>query len=146
MGDPKHGEPNARSYLSGANWREWPSNAIQRFFDVALRPTGLTSTQYQILRLVAQTKTTLILKDVARAMGLSLSNLSRKIVLLEQTGLIELTRDTRDRRVRLPRLTDLGRTRFRLAHRLWQTANQHYASGQPSDSKVNQAVPASTNT
>jgi DNA-binding MarR family transcriptional regulator len=100
------------------------ARAITRAYDAALRPTGLQATQVTLINAIA------LGPDGAQSMGrlseilaLEISTLTRNLRALEKAGLVEIGRSDADRRVRVARLTDAGKTRLAEALPLWKQAH-----------------------
>ena len=100
------------------------ARAITRAYDTALRPTGLQATQVTLMNAIA------LGPDGAQPMGrlseflaLDLSTLTRNLRALEKAGLVNIGRSDKDRRVRVARLTEAGKTRLAEALPLWKQAH-----------------------
>lgn len=89
-----------------------------RRYDEALRPSGLTITQFDLLATLARVQS-LAVKDLAVVLTMDRTTLSRDLDPLERDGLVELTVG-RDRRSRLVHLTKHGSEVFSRAAPLWQ--------------------------
>ncbi|WP_209426536.1 MarR family winged helix-turn-helix transcriptional regulator [Pararhodobacter sp. SW119] len=101
------------------------ARAITRLYDAALRPTGLQATQLTLLGAIA------LGDDGAQPMGrlsdilaLEISTLTRNLRAIEAAGLVTIGRSPTDRRVRVARLTDAGRTRLETALPHWNRAHE----------------------
>jgi len=100
------------------------ARAITRAYDEALRPTGLQATQVTLMNAVA------LGPDGAQPMGqladflaLEISTLTRNLRALESAGLLDVGRSETDRRVRVVRLTETGKTRLAGALAYWKQAH-----------------------
>ncbi len=100
------------------------ARAITRAYDTALRPIGLQATQVTLMNVIA------LGPDGAQPMGrlsdilaLEISTLTRNLRALEKAGLVEIGRSATDRRVRVVRLTEAGKTRLAGALPLWKQAH-----------------------
>ena len=100
------------------------ARAITRAYDTALRPIGLQATQVTLMNVIA------LGPDGAQPMGrlsdilaLEISTLTRNLRALEKSGLVEIGRSDKDRRVRVVRLTEAGKTRLAGALPLWKQAH-----------------------
>lgn len=97
------------------------SRRLTAFYDDALAPTGLRSTQYAILgELVDGDPVTI--NELAQALVLDRSGLGHSLRPLQRDGLIRLDRDATDRRSVNVTLTEEGRRRFEQALVLWRSA------------------------
>jgi DNA-binding MarR family transcriptional regulator len=100
------------------------ARAITRAYDLALRPTGLPATQVTLMSAIALGPDGA--QPVARLsdfLVLDTSTLTRNLAALERVGLIMISRNTRDRRVRIAHLTDAGKERLATALPLWKQAH-----------------------
>ncbi len=91
------------------------------FYDAALEPSGLRSTQYALLTEIHRRG------DAAPSIG----DLAEALVMgpLQRDGLITLERDEADRRSRLVKLTRTGRSRLADAQPLWRAAQEKFEDG-----------------
>jgi DNA-binding MarR family transcriptional regulator len=94
---------------------------VARHYDRALAPAGLSTNSYSILVRLLELGP-LPLGELAGALGMDRSTLSRELSPLESAGLIEASADTGDRRRRVLVVSDAGRRRVRRAYPLWKTA------------------------
>ena len=97
-------------------------------YDRYLAPIGLTSGQFAILTQLATWPAAASpgLADLARALVLDRTALTRALQPLMRDGLVELATNPQDQRVRLVHLTARGRKRLAAASRLWASAQQQY--------------------
>jgi DNA-binding MarR family transcriptional regulator len=106
------------------------SRRISQFYDSALAPVGIKSTQYAILSEVdrgsAQGPVTMC--ELATAMVMDRSTLGHNLRPLERDDLIALRLSVDDRRKRYVELTKKGRSLLLRARRLWQQAEGHFES------------------
>ncbi|WFE76053.1 MarR family winged helix-turn-helix transcriptional regulator [Roseinatronobacter sp. S2] len=100
------------------------ARAITRAYDAALRPTGLQATQVTLMNAIT------LGPDGAQPMGrlseglaLEISTLTRNLRALEKAGLVTIGRSETDRRVRVARLTEAGKTRLANALPYWKQAH-----------------------
>ncbi|MGD0310414.1 MAG: MarR family transcriptional regulator [Acidobacteriota bacterium] len=85
------------------------ADAFLRVFEAALKPFGLTHTQYNVLRILRGAGLGgLLCREVAERMITRDPDITRLIDRLEARGLVTRSRDTKDRRVILTRITDEG--------------------------------------
>lgn len=96
------------------------TRVITQIYDGALRPAGLTSTQFNLLEaveLVPGTRT----GEIARALAMDSTTVTRSLRLIEEAGLIRPT-GVEDQRERRWSLTGKGKTKLAQARPLWQSA------------------------
>jgi DNA-binding MarR family transcriptional regulator len=98
-------------------------------YDRYLSPTGLTNGQFAILTQLATwpSGTNPSVADLARALVLDRTALTRALRPLVRDGLLQLAQSSQDQRVRLVRLTGAGRKRLAEASALWAQAQEKYA-------------------
>ena len=94
------------------------ARAIARRYDAALRPVGLTVTQFTLLAAIAQMRPNSI-TEIADLLSIERTSLTRGAKLLESSELIE-RQGTVAARKRALRITDKGLKRLREAYPLWQ--------------------------
>jgi len=100
------------------------ARAITRAYDTALRPIGLQATQVTLLNAIALgPESTRSMGQLAEIMALEISTLTRNLRPLERAGVIAISRSATDRRVRLVRLTETGKTRLAAALPHWRRAH-----------------------
>jgi DNA-binding MarR family transcriptional regulator len=97
------------------------SRTITRFYDDALRKSGLRITQLAVLAQVRRSEP-VTASELASAMSAERSATARDLRLLEGGRLVWATPRTTDRRAREYRLTDLGRSRLLEAAPIWRLA------------------------
>lgn len=85
------------------------ARALARRFDVALRPFGLTNGQFSLLMSLNRPQPP-PMGPVATLLGMDRTTLTAALKPLERRGLVEVSPDPVDRRSRILRLTDEGRT------------------------------------
>ena len=96
------------------------SRAVTRAYDDALRPIGLRSGQLSLLA-AAAVEEAISISELAAAMGLERTTLTRNLAPLEKEGLIAIGNEGRHRS-RMVRITAEGRKRMRAALPLWRKA------------------------
>ena len=96
------------------------ARAISRRYDTALRPVGLTITQFTLLAAIAQTRPNSI-SEIAERLSMELTSLTRGAKLLEASDLIERSGEAGTRK-RALRITDKGLSLLREAYPLWEKA------------------------
>lgn len=94
---------------------------ITQAYDGHLAPTGLRTTQYSLLNVLAATGSG-SLAAVARSMGLDRTTLGRNLRPLERDGLVSITIDPEDRRGRLLLITPAGKEKLGEARICWTAA------------------------
>ncbi len=99
------------------------SRAISQFYDHALEPSGLKSTQFTMLVAVA-CHAPIALTLLAERMVMDRTTLTRDLQRLEEQGLLEISPGT-DRRSRIIELTKAGQTALLAAVPLRAKAQAH---------------------
>jgi len=98
------------------------SRAVTQFYDDALRPVGLRSTQFILLaalRLVGPVGITALAEELV----MDRTTVSRNIDLLEEEGWVSRSRGE-DARVREVHLTDTGNRKLEQAYPRWRDAQE----------------------
>lgn len=98
------------------------SRAVTQFYDEALRPVGLRSTQFILLaalRLVGPVSITVLAEELV----MDRTTVSRNIDLLEDEGWVARSRG-QDARVREVRLTGAGDRKLERAYPRWKEAQE----------------------
>jgi DNA-binding MarR family transcriptional regulator len=93
-------------------------------YDRELAPTGLRLTQYSLLATLRRVGKDggIAVSDLAAAMDMDRTTLTRNLRPLLDQGLIELRADPMDARVRRALITTVGQTTFINAVPYWRTA------------------------
>lgn len=124
---PVQDSPPLRSSCTCGSLRK-ASRRISQFYDTALAPVGIKSTQYSILSEVdrgsAQGQVTMC--ELATAMVMDRSTLGHNLRPLERDDLVVLRLSSDDRRKRYVELTKKGRSVLLKARRLWRRAEGHF--------------------
>lgn len=104
------------------------SRRISQFYDTALAPMGLKSTQYSILSEVDRGSRLkpVTMCELATAMVMDRSTLGHNLKPLEREDLIILRPSADDRRKRHVELTKKGRATLQKSLRLWRHAEQRF--------------------
>jgi DNA-binding MarR family transcriptional regulator len=103
------------------------SRRLSQFYDLALAPSGLKSTQYAMLvEIERRSGEQPTIRDLADALAMDQSTLGQNLRPLERDGLISLEQDAGDRRRRHVKLTRKGRSRFLAAQPLWGEAQARF--------------------
>jgi DNA-binding MarR family transcriptional regulator len=106
------------------------SRHMTLFYDAALEPSGLRSTQYALLAEVHRRgDASPSIGDLAEALVMDQSTIGQNLRPLQRDGLVALERDEADRRSRLVKLTQAGRSRLADARPLWLAAQDKFESG-----------------
>ena len=96
------------------------TRAVTQLYDDALRPSGLRVTQFSILAVLARMGAASV-GELAGALAIDQTTLTRAIALLERGGLAERAPHA-DARVKSMRLTARGRVALGAARPLWERA------------------------
>src|SRR5579863_8879730 len=106
------------------------SRRISQFYDTALAPVGIKSTQYSILSEVdrGSTQGPVTMCELATAMVMDRSTLGHNLKPLERDDLVVLRLSIDDRRKRYVELTKKGRAVLLRARRLWGLAEGRFES------------------
>ena len=104
------------------------SRRISQFYDAALAPVGIKSTQFSILAEVERgsIEGPLSMCELATAMVMDRSTLGHNLRPLERDDLLSLRLTPADRRKRHVALTKKGRATLQRARRLWRTAEGRF--------------------
>ncbi|HYI25228.1 MAG TPA: MarR family transcriptional regulator [Thermomicrobiales bacterium] len=97
--------------------------ALSRLYDEALRPTGLTTTQYSLLSIIDRAPGPLTLGDLAEAQVMDRTTLSRNVAPLRRDGLVHVA-SGKDRRTKVISLTGAGASLLESARPRWRTAQE----------------------
>jgi DNA-binding MarR family transcriptional regulator len=101
------------------------SRALTTVYDEHLKPSGLTSNQLAVLwPIVAMEPTPM--SEIARAVVMDKTTVSRNVAGLEALGLVEIQSGT-DARLRLVSTTARGRHAFAVAMPAWEAAQEEVA-------------------
>ena len=96
---------------------------ITQFYDKALAPTGLRSTQYSLLS-VLSLMDEIFMQDLALVLAMDRTTLTRNLTPLLKKGLIKISVG-RDRRARLINITPKGKESLESAFPYWKEAQSH---------------------
>ena len=107
------------------------SRVMTQFYDEILQPSGLRATQFTLLVALSTTGPVTI-TDLAEALVMDRTTLTRNLKPLEKQGLIESI-SGEDRRTRLVMLTEPGRTILAEAMPLWEQAQAKIVNGLGTD-------------
>jgi DNA-binding MarR family transcriptional regulator len=107
-------------------WRPKAARRISRFYDDALKPTGLCVTQFLILAALAKVESASV-NELAERLDLERTAMGKTIGPLDRDGLIRIEPSPADGRFRLVRLAPKGRRALQRAVPLWRQAQQRPA-------------------
>jgi DNA-binding MarR family transcriptional regulator len=104
------------------------SRRVSQFYDTALAPLGIKSTQYSILSEVARGRVEgpVTMRELATFMVMDRSTLGHNLKPLERDDLVTLRASNDDRRKRYVELTKRGRSTLQKARRLWSRAEGRF--------------------
>ncbi|WP_426612049.1 MarR family winged helix-turn-helix transcriptional regulator [Bradyrhizobium sp. McL0616] len=106
------------------------SRHMTLFYDAALEPSGLRSTQFALLAEIHRRgEAAPSIGDLAEALVMDQSTIGQNLRPLQRDGLVTLQRDEADRRSRLVGLTQTGRSRLADAQPLWRAAQEKFENG-----------------
>src|SRR5260221_13788504 len=107
------------------------SRRISQFYDTALAPAGIKSTQYSILSEVERGSIAgpVTMCDLASAMVMARSTLGHNLRPLERDDLVVLRQARHDRRKRYVELTAKGKSLLPRARQLWRRAGDRFGRG-----------------
>ena len=106
------------------------SRRMSQFYDAALAPCGLKSTQFAVLaEIERRAEMPPTIRDLAERLVMDQSTIGQNLRPLEREGLIALVTDASDRRSRRVKLTKTGRAQLAAALPLWRIAQQRFESG-----------------
>lgn len=101
------------------------SRQITQFYEQALADTGLKATQYSLLARLGRLGP-LTVRELADALVMDRSTLGHNLRPLERAGLVSLSVDRRDRRVRRLELTAAGKQTWQQARAAWERAQRQF--------------------
>jgi DNA-binding MarR family transcriptional regulator len=96
---------------------------LSQFYDAALAPSGLLSTQFGLLAVLAQLAPT-AMNHLAERLEMDRTTLTRNLGVLIKQQLVRIEEGD-DRRVHMVRLTPAGEAALERAWPLWQAAQTH---------------------
>ena len=104
------------------------SRRVSQFYDTALAPLGIKSTQYSILSEVARgsVEGPVTMRELATSMVMDRSTLGHNLKPLERDDLVSLRSSSDDRRKRYVELTRKGKSTLLRARRLWRRAEGRF--------------------
>jgi len=104
------------------------SRRISQFYDAALSPIGLKSTQFSILSEIdrGSVEGPVTMCELAAAMVMDRSTLGHNLRPLQRDRLLVLRLEAHDRRKRYVELTKEGKSILRKARRIWRLAEGRF--------------------
>jgi DNA-binding MarR family transcriptional regulator len=111
------------------------ARAVARRFDAALRPLGLTSGQFSLLMSLNRPEPASI-GDVSSLLAMDRTTLTANLKPLERRGLLTVTVDNADKRMRRLMLTPVGRALLDTAVPVWRETHaeiEHLLAGPTPD-------------
>jgi DNA-binding MarR family transcriptional regulator len=106
------------------------SRRMSQFYDSALAPAGLKSTQFAMLaEIERRAEAPPTIRDLAEKLVMDQSTIGQNLKPLEREGLISLVTDASDRRSRRVKLTKAGRSKLAAALPLWSIAQEQFENG-----------------
>jgi DNA-binding MarR family transcriptional regulator len=102
------------------------ARAVARRFDAALRPVGLTSGQFSLLMSLNRPQAASI-GDVSALLATDRTTLTANLKPLQRRGLVIVTVDDADKRMRRLTLTSAGRAMLSAAVPLWRATHVEIA-------------------
>jgi DNA-binding MarR family transcriptional regulator len=106
------------------------ARALAQRFDEALRPVGLTSGQFSLLNALNRPEPAGI-SPVAQLLAMDRTTLTAALKPLEREGLVAIASNPDDRRNRLLRLTERGRSVLAAAVPIWRDTHSIIEAGLP---------------
>ncbi|WGM39109.1 MarR family winged helix-turn-helix transcriptional regulator [Caulobacter sp. NIBR1757] len=108
------------------------ARALARRFDDALRPVGLTNSQFSLLNALNRPSPA-TMGDVARLLGADRTTLTAALKVLEREGLTLTQADPADQRARRIALTPAGHGRLAAALPIWTAVHAALEAGLDTD-------------
>lgn len=106
------------------------ARTLARRFDDALRPLGLTNSQFSLLMALNRPSPP-PMGPVAALLAMDRTTLTAALKRLEARGLVQVMRDPVDRRSRLLALTQAGKQLLARAIPIWQDSHARLEAGMP---------------
>lgn len=108
------------------------ARALARRFDDALRPVGLTNSQFSLLNALNRPAPA-TMGEVARLLGADRTTLTAALKVLEREGLTRTAPDPEDQRTRRIALTAAGNARLAAALPIWTAMHADLEAGLDAD-------------
>lgn len=102
--------------------------SVTQHFDAALSASGLRVTQFNLL-VASSLMGPAPLTELADALALERTTLTRNLKPLERDGLLKTRSDTADARIRLIEVTPAGEATIARAYPAWQQAQKEVSTG-----------------
>ncbi len=102
------------------------ARSITRFYDKALQPIGIRSTQLSVLMTIKLKKDGIVLSKLAKATMTERTTLTRNLAVLQKNGLITIEAGE-DRREKFIKLTQPGEETLLKAVPIWEAAQKSVA-------------------
>ncbi len=99
------------------------SRVATRMYDDYLRPTGITIGQYSVLAALYYVPS-MPLRKLAKRLEMDRTTLTRSLARLDRDGLITITLDPEDTRVRCISITQAGMEKLTKAYPYWNKAQE----------------------
>lgn len=103
------------------------ARALTRRFDAELRPLGLTNGQFTLLMVLNRQEDS-GMAYLASLLATDRTTLTAALKILERRGLVEVTNDLSDHRLKRKRLTDRGRALIKTSVPIWKRTGQEIES------------------
>jgi len=103
------------------------SRSIERIYEEAFKPVGLTASQAALLWTILSTEP-IPLNDLAKVARADQTTVSRVVARAKRSGFLEVTRGTLDRRQKLVSLTPVGRSCLAQILPVWRRVQRLMAS------------------
>ena len=100
---------------------------LSQLYDQYMRPVGIRSTQYGMLRCVAELPASFI-SDIGRVLNMDQTTVTRNIEKLEKAGLVETRPHPDDPRKKMVELSAIGKAKLAEAHPQWEEAQKRIIS------------------
>lgn len=105
---------------------------LSQMYDKYLRPIGIRSTQYGMLRCVDGLPDPFI-SDIGRFLSMDQTTVTRNVEKLERDGLVATRPHPDDPRKKKVELSTLGKAKLTEAHPLWEEAQKRIVTGMGED-------------
>lgn len=117
----------ARSACTCGSLRK-ASRRVSQFYDAALAPAGIKSTQFSILSEVERGSAcgSVTMCELAAAMVMDRSTLGHNLKPLQRDNLVALRLSASDRRKRYVELTKAGKSMLHRSRHLWRRAEERF--------------------
>jgi DNA-binding MarR family transcriptional regulator len=122
---PKTKHPNSQASRCNCTALRKASRRISQLYDAVLAPSGLKTTQRAILAQIRRSEPTTV-GNLAEALVMDAGALAHTLKPLERDGLVSIDVDREDRRNRVVKLTQAGRTRLAESNTLWENAQRGF--------------------